>query len=70
MIVSEDERGGAKTISVEEAGRWLGVSRNTAYEAAARGDIPTIKIGRLIRVPVAPFKRLLGISVSTMTEAE
>jgi excisionase family DNA binding protein len=60
---------GAKTISVEEAGRWLGVSRNTAYEAAARGEIPTIKIGRLIRVPVAPFERLLGMSVSTMTEA-
>src|SRR5262249_35799110 len=39
-----------KTLSVPEAGEWLGLGRNSAYEAARRGDIPTIKIGRLIRV--------------------
>ena len=59
---------GAETISVEEAGKRLGVSRNTAYEAAGRGEIPTIKIGRLYRVPVAPFERLLGLPVSTGKE--
>jgi excisionase family DNA binding protein len=69
MGTSEPGRTNAKTISVEEAGRWLGVSRNTAYEAAGRGEIPTIRIGRLLRVPVAPFERLLGMSVTTMTEA-
>jgi excisionase family DNA binding protein len=69
MRTSEPGRPSAKTISVEEAGRWLGVSRNTAYEAAGRGEIPTIRIGRLLRVPVAPFERLLGMSVNTMTEA-
>ncbi|WP_244025031.1 helix-turn-helix domain-containing protein [Methylobacterium sp. J-048] len=66
--MSETMRTGAKTISVEEAGKWLGVSRNTAYEAVGRGEIPTIKIGRLYRVPVAPFERLLGLSVSTGKE--
>ena len=41
------------TISVPEAGqRFLGLSRNGSYAAANRGDIPTIKIGRLLRVPV------------------
>ena len=69
MRTNELGRASAKTISVEEAGRWLGVSRNTAYEAAGRGEIPTIRIGRLLRVPVAPFERLLGMSVTTMTEA-
>jgi hypothetical protein len=35
------------TISVPEAGRrYFNMSRGTAYEAAHRGDIPTIKIGR------------------------
>ncbi|MCJ2093248.1 helix-turn-helix domain-containing protein [Methylobacterium sp. J-072] len=57
-----------KTIGVEEAARWLGVSRNGAYEAAKRGEIPTINIGRLKRVPIAPFERLLGLSVSTGKE--
>lgn len=59
----------AKTMSVEEAGRWLGISRNSAYEAVKRGEIPTIKIGRLLLVPVAPFERMLGLSVSTSAEA-
>ncbi|WP_375408941.1 helix-turn-helix domain-containing protein [uncultured Methylobacterium sp.] len=53
------ERTGARTISIEEAATWLGISRNGAYEAAKRGEIPTIKIGRLLKVPVAPFERLL-----------
>jgi hypothetical protein len=41
------------TISVPEAGeRYFGLCRNAAYNAAARGEIPTIRIGRLLRVPV------------------
>ena len=36
-----------------EAGRkYFGLSRNGSYDAAARGEIPVIKIGRLKRVPV------------------
>ena len=46
------------TISVPEAGaRYFGLSRNAAYAAAARGDIPTIKIGRLLRVPVRAMEK-------------
>jgi len=48
-----------RTISVPEAGRWLGIGRNAAYEAARRGDIPTIRIGRLLRVPVVALERKL-----------
>jgi excisionase family DNA binding protein len=48
-----------RTMSVPEAGRWLGLGRNASYEAARRGDIPTIKIGRLIRVPVVALERKL-----------
>jgi hypothetical protein len=48
------------TISVPEAGqRYFGLCRNAAYEAAARGDIPTIRIGRLLRVPVRALERIL-----------
>ena len=48
-----------KTLSVPEAGRWLGIGRNASYEAARRGEIPTIRIGRLLRVPVVALERKL-----------
>lgn len=44
---------------VPEAGAMLGLSRNASYLAAKRGDIPTIKIGKLIRVPKAAFHAML-----------
>ena len=48
------------TLSVPEAGRrYFGLSRNGSYNAAARGDIPTIKIGKLRRVPVRMLERRL-----------
>jgi len=48
------------TMSVPDAGkRYFGLSRNAAYDAAARGEIPTIKIGRLLRVPVRALERML-----------
>jgi len=48
------------TISVPEAGRrYFGLSRNGSYVAAGRGDIPTIKIGRLLRVPVRALEQML-----------
>jgi len=49
-----------QTISVPEAGRrYFDLSRNGSYTAAARGDIPTIKVGRLLRVPVRALERML-----------
>ena len=48
------------TISVPEAGkRYFGLSRNGSYDAAGRGEIPTIRIGRLLRVPVRLMERML-----------
>jgi hypothetical protein len=49
------------TMSVPDAGkRYFGLSRNAAYDAAARGDIPTIRIGRLLRVPVRALEAMLN----------
>jgi excisionase family DNA binding protein len=53
---SADER---LVYTVPEAGRLLGLSRNGSYEAAKRGDIPTIRVGRLLLVPKGPFHRLI-----------
>jgi hypothetical protein len=49
-----------KTLTVPEAGRiYFGLSRNASYEAARRGDLPVIRVGRLLRVPVVQMERKL-----------
>ena len=49
-----------KTLSVPEAGkRYIGLSRNASYDAAKRGDIPTVRIGKILRVPVVALERML-----------
>jgi excisionase family DNA binding protein len=54
--VTGDKR---QVMTVPEAGEILGLSRNGAYDAAKRGEIPTIKIGRLVLVPKAALEKLL-----------
>ena len=50
----------AWTLSVPDAGKeYLGLSRNAAYAAAGRGEIPTVKIGRLLRVPKKAIEQML-----------
>jgi hypothetical protein len=50
-----------KTLDVPEAGRrYFGLSRGGSYAAAARGEIPVVKIGRLLRVPVVALERMLA----------
>ena len=39
------------TLSVEEAGKLLGVSRQVAYQLIHRPDFPTLHIGRRVLVP-------------------
>lgn len=48
-----------KTITIPEAAQELGISRNGAYEAAKRGEIPTVRIGRRLLVPRNAIDRLL-----------
>jgi hypothetical protein len=49
-----------KTISVPQAGKeYFGLGRKASYEAARRGDIPVIQVGRLKRVPVGAMERKL-----------
>ena len=50
-----------KTITVPEAGKeYFGLSRNASYAAAIRGEIPTIKIGKLLKVPVRALEEMLN----------
>jgi hypothetical protein len=50
-----------QTLTIPEAGRaYFGLCRNAAYAAAKRGDIPTIRIGKLLRVPVRALEQMLN----------
>ena len=48
-----------QVLTIEEAGKVLGLSRASSYQAAARGDIPTIRIGRRLLVPIKGLELLL-----------
>jgi len=47
------------TVSVEEAAEMLGVSRGTAYNLVRTGDIPSVRLGRRIVVPVRRLRALI-----------
>jgi hypothetical protein len=50
-----------KTMSVPEAGKkYFGIGKNAAYDAARRGEIPVIRIGGKLRVPVIRLERMLA----------
>jgi len=49
-----------QTLTVEEAGRVLGISRTLAYRAARQGELPVIRIGRRYLVLKAELQRLLA----------
>lgn len=53
------------TLDVPEAGRYLGLSRALSYNAAASGELPTIRFGRKIRVPTAAVRRMLALDGDT-----
>ena len=39
------------TLTVEEAGQILRVGRNTAYELVRCGKLPSVRVGKQIRIP-------------------
>lgn len=47
-------------MSITETAKELGIGRNQAYEAARRGEIPVIRIGKRLLVPKAALERMLA----------
>jgi len=52
-------------MTVEQAGKLLGVSRATAYAAAKVGDLPTFKLNGRLVVPTAEVRRMLRLDDPT-----
>ena len=48
------------TLTVPEVARLLRISRGTCYEAIHTGQIPSLRFGRVIRVPRHALEQLLN----------
>lgn len=57
MTSETDER---HTLTVDETAERLGISRNGAYDAIRRGELPALRLGRRLVVPRAALDRLLA----------
>lgn len=51
---------GGRVKTLNEVASLLRISRGSAYEAAKRKEIPTIRIGRRLLVPSDALERLLS----------
>lgn len=45
-------------ISVEQLSKVLGVGRNSAYNLVRSGQIPSVRVGKQIRIPKAAIAAL------------
>ncbi|SFV14520.1 DNA binding domain-containing protein, excisionase family [Methylobacterium sp. 174MFSha1.1] len=48
-------------VDIPCTARFLGIGKNAAYRAVKAGEIPSVKIGGLIRVPTAPLREMAGL---------
>ncbi len=47
------------TITVEEAAQVMGMKRTATYDAVRRGQLPSLRLGRRLFIPVPALLRLL-----------
>ncbi len=48
--------------TIPEAAKLIGVSRNQGYELARRGELPIVKMGKLLFVPKAKLHKMFGLN--------
>ena len=58
------------TMSVPAAGRILGLGKSSAYEAARRDEIPTIRIGGRLIVSVRALENLLSVEPGSLMKGD
>lgn len=51
---------GRPVITIDEAAEALNLKRTATYEAARRGQLPSLRLGRRLFVPVPALLRLLN----------
>ena len=58
------------TLTVEEAGERLGISRALAYEMARTGQLPTLRFGKRIVVPKKAIETMLDRAVTSVASPQ
>jgi excisionase family DNA binding protein len=48
------------TVGIEEAARLLSVSPSHAFRMAAAGELPTIRLGKRLLVPIGALNKLVA----------
>lgn len=62
VMAAVEELRSTPHVSVETAGRALGVGRGTAYQLAATGELPVMRLGRKkVRVLSRPLLERLQV---------
>ena len=59
LTIKEPDKNEKLTYSVNEAAELLGISRNAAYQAVKRNQIPNLKFGSRIVIPRVAIERML-----------
>lgn len=57
-------------LTVPEAAKVLRIGRNLAYELIARGELPSVRLGRAIRVPRSALERWLEREASATSHVD
>lgn len=61
MLTERDLEALPAFLTVEEVAYILRLSRTTAYEYVRQGIIPSVRLGRFIRVPKAKIAEMAGL---------
>ncbi len=59
MSIAPQAPQAGRVITVPEAAKLLGIGRRQAYRAVQEGDIPVLRIGRRILVPLTKLNALM-----------
>lgn len=57
-------------VSVQEMGEKLGLGRSLAYRMVNEGQVPSIRLGRRILVPVRGLEKMLLVNASTKKQTQ
>jgi excisionase family DNA binding protein len=58
--MAKEIKGERKTLTVAAAAHLLGIGRNSAYSAVRSGQLPAIRLGGRILIPVSALERLMS----------
>lgn len=59
-MITESQSDDRLTLTVEETGKMLGISRATAYQLANQGKLPVIRLGRRLLISKAGLERMVN----------